>query len=60
MIISAMDIFYILMISVIFGFIVHIETQLKILSEMMKEHTRFRTRLCDKEFDDIPEKTLDK
>jgi hypothetical protein len=48
------------MICVIFGFIVHIETQLKILSEMMKEHTMYRTRLCDKTFEDNPEKTLDK
>lgn len=60
MMITGMDIFYICMICVIFGFIVHIETQLKILSEMMKEHTIYRTRLCDKTFEDNPEKTLDK
>ncbi len=40
MIISYMDIFYLSAIIIIFGYIVHIETSLKILTEMMKEHTK--------------------
>ena len=40
MIVSDMDIFYLTSIVIIFGFIVHIETNIKILMEMMKEHTK--------------------
>ena len=38
MIVSPLDCFYILMIAVIFGFIIHLETNVKVLLEMMKEH----------------------
>lgn len=37
---SLMDVFYIGMFVIIFGFIIHIETNIKILMEMMKEHVR--------------------
>ena len=37
MLITMMDVFYILMIITIFGFIVHLETQMKLILEMMKE-----------------------
>jgi len=59
MIINAIDIFYMFMIMIIFGFIVHLETEMKVLLTMMKEHTRYRTPLCDKEREEI-ENRLDK
>ena len=37
MLITMMDVFFILMIITIFGFIVHLETQMKLILEMMKE-----------------------
>ena len=37
---SLMDCIYIGMFVIIFGFIIHIETNIKILMEMMKEHVR--------------------
>lgn len=40
MIVSIMDCFYIAMFIIVFGFIIHIETNIKILMEMMKEHVR--------------------
>ena len=40
MTISYLDCFYLISIITIFGFIIHIETNIKILMEMMKEHTR--------------------
>lgn len=52
MMISVLDIFYLTAIIIIFGYIVHIETSLKILTEMMKEHTK-----CDSLLD--IKKTLD-
>ena len=45
MIISAIDCFYILMIAVIFGFIVHLEVQIKTLHTMMEEHVKCDTSL---------------
>lgn len=50
MIVSPLDCFYILMIAVIFGFIIHLETNVKVLLEMMKEHTK-----CDSIKDSINE-----
>jgi len=40
MIITAIDCFYILMIAVIFGFIIHLEVQIRLLRVMMEEHTQ--------------------
>ncbi len=36
-----MDIIYIILISIIFGFIVHIETELHTIKTMMEEHVKF-------------------
>lgn len=43
MIISLLDCFYIGMFVIVFGFIIHIETNIKILLEMMKEHVKCET-----------------
>jgi len=59
MTIAMLDVFYMFMIIVIFGFIVHLETEMKILITMMKEHTRYRTPLCEKDLEDL-ENRLDK
>jgi len=48
MIISAIDCFYILMIAVIFGFIVHLEVQIKTLHTMMTEHVKCNASLTPK------------
>jgi hypothetical protein len=40
MTLSAIDCFYIIMFFIVFGFIIHIETNIKILLEMMKEHVK--------------------
>ena len=36
-----MDIIFIILISIIFGFIVHIETELHTIKTMMEEHVKF-------------------
>ena len=56
---AMLDVFYMFMIIVIFGFSVHLETEMKILITMMKEHTRYRTPLCEKDLKDL-ENRLDK
>tara|TARA_B100001939_G_scaffold19544_1_gene16077 strand:- start:1832 stop:2011 length:180 start_codon:yes stop_codon:yes gene_type:complete len=40
MIITIMDLFYIFMIAVIFGFIIHLEAQMSMVKKMMEEHVR--------------------
>lgn len=40
MVITIMDCFYIMMIAVIFGFIIHLEVQIRLLRVMMEEHTK--------------------
>lgn len=40
MTLSAIDCFYITMFVIVFGFIIHIETNIKILLEMTKEHVK--------------------
>jgi hypothetical protein len=40
MTITTLDCFYIIMFVIVFGFIIHIETNIKILLEMMKEHVK--------------------
>jgi len=45
--IEILDIFYIFMIAVIFGFIVHIEAEMKQLKTMMHEHVRYDNTLAD-------------
>ena len=59
MMITIMDVFYILMIITIFGFIVHLETQMKLIIEMMKQRCTYET--LEDEFDTKSkfEKSLD-
>ena len=59
MLITMMDVFYILMIITIFGFIVHLETQMKLIIEMMKQRWTYET--LEDEFDTKSkfEKSLD-
>ncbi len=35
-----MDCFYIFMIAIIFGFIIHLEAQMSVVKKMMEEHVR--------------------
>tara|TARA_E500000075_G_scaffold123330_1_gene125402 strand:+ start:92 stop:253 length:162 start_codon:yes stop_codon:yes gene_type:complete len=46
MIVSLLDCIYLGLFVIVFGFIIHMETQLKMLLEMMKEHVK-TDRLCD-------------
>ena len=57
MIIQVMDVFYIIMIAVIFGFIIHLETQTKMILEILKANGEYKT--CREELEDL-EKLLDK
>jgi len=45
--IIAIDLFYIAMILVIFGFIIHLEISMVSLKSMMKEHVKFDRRMSD-------------
>ena len=47
MLITAMDCFYIAMILVIFGFIIHLELSMTKLTAMMKEHTKFDVKMSE-------------
>ena len=57
MIINIMDVFYIFMIATIFGFIIHLETQCKMILEILKANGEYKT--CREELEDL-EKLLDK
>ena len=58
MLITIMDVFYILMIITIFGFIVHLETQMKLILEMMKQRWTYET--LDDEFNGNGESKFEK
>ena len=58
MLITIMDVFYILMIITIFGFIVHLETQMKLIIEMMKQRWTYET--LDDEFNGNGESKFEK
>ena len=58
MTIQLMDVFYIIMIMTIFGFIIHLETQMKVILEMLK--ARWEYQNCSDEFKTEFEKSLDK
>ena len=58
--ITVMDVFYILMIITIFGFIVHLETQMKLILEMMKQRWTYETLEDEFETKSKFEKSLDK
>ena len=47
MILTALDCFFVLMIAIIFGFIIHLEVQMNMMVEMMKEHIKVDEKLCD-------------
>ena len=52
-----MDVFYIIMIVTMFGFIIHLETQMKVVLEMLK--ARWEYEKCCDEFKSDFEKSLD-
>lgn len=52
-----MDVFYIGMIAIIFGYIIHLETQMKVILEMMKAKESYKT--CKQELEEL-ENQLDK
>ncbi len=52
-----MDVFYTGMIVIIFGYIIHLETQQKIIMEMLK--ARWEYEKCSDEFKTDFEKSLD-
>ena len=45
MIVSGMDIFYILMIAAIFGFIIHLEAQMSVVKTMLQEMVKCEEKL---------------
>ena len=47
MTLGILDIFFVFMIILNFGFIVHLETQVKMLRSMMEEHCRYDNSLKD-------------
>ena len=53
-----MDIFYIVMIVIIFGYIIHLETQMKVILEMLEERYNMRSVQMNSKTDF--EKSLDK
>ena len=57
MTIHLMDVFYIGMIAIIFGYIIHLETQMKVILEMMKAKEQYKT--CLQELEEL-ENQLDK
>jgi len=58
MMITIMDVFYILMILIIFGFIIHLETQMKVILEMLKQRWSYSS--LEEEKKSLFEKSLDK
>ena len=47
MIITIMDCFYIFMIAIIFGFIIHLESKVNQLVSMMEERIKVDEKLCE-------------
>lgn len=58
MTVHIMDIFYMIMIAIIFGYIIHLETQMKMILEMMKAQQQYKT--CREDFPELEENLLDK
>tara|TARA_B100001996_G_scaffold171181_1_gene130573 strand:- start:3342 stop:3533 length:192 start_codon:yes stop_codon:yes gene_type:complete len=58
--ITIMDVFYILMILTIFGFIIHLETQMKVILEMLKQRWSYNSLEEDLKRKTMFEKSLDK
>ena len=57
MTIHIMYVFYIIMLAVIFGFIIHLETQSKIILEILRANNDYKS--CREELEDL-ENLLDK
>lgn len=58
MTIHVMDIFYMIMIAIIFGFIIHLETQCKMILEILEQQSKYKS--CREELADTVENQLDK
>ena len=60
MTISVMDIFYIVMIGIICGFVIHLEAQVTMILKMLEERYRFEDKLCEQQKKTDFENRLDK
>ena len=60
MTISIMDIFYMFMIAVICGFVIHLEAQVTMILKMLEERYRFEDKLCEQQKKTDFENRLDK
>ena len=58
MTIHVMDIFYMIMIAIIFGFIIHLETQCKMILEILEQQSKYKS--CREDFPELEETQLDK
>ena len=60
MTISIMDLFYMFMIAVICGFVIHLEAQVTMILKMLEERYRFEDKLCEQQKKTDFENRLDK
>ena len=60
MTISIMDLFYMFMIAVICGFVIHLESQVTMILKMLEERYKFESKLCDQQNKSNFENRLDK
>ena len=60
MTISIMDIFYMFMIAVSCGFVIHLEAQVTMILKMLEERYRFEDKLCEQQKKTDFENRLDK
>ena len=60
MTISVMDIFYIVMIGIICGFVIHLEAQGTMILKMLEERYKFEDKLCEQQKKTDFENRLDK
>ena len=60
MTISIMDLFYMFMIAVICGFVIHLEAQVTMILRMLEERYKFEDKLCDMKNKTEFENRLDK
>ena len=60
MTISVMDIFYIVMIGIICGFVIHLEAQVTMILKMLEERYKFEDKLCEQQKKTDFENRLDK
>ena len=55
-----MDIFYIVMIGIICGFVIHLEAQVTMILKMLEERYKFEDKLCEQQKKTDFENRLDK